>query len=155
VEHDAPEKLDVVGHHVPSHLVPDDLNRRAQQPPAGLPDGGKRFRKKLVQDRAQILLVAGLDLMKSLLQRVPVRRIGARVLRLADLLEFRLERTGSLGEDGPKLLGLTLQLALGEVFETLLVAVDGQERGLQPLPLAVEPGAEDRGHQSLDHSASK
>ena len=126
-----------------------------EQPAAGLPHCGERLRQQLVQTGGQLLLVPPLQLVEAALQPVPLDRIGAAVLGFSHLVQFGLERAGALGQPLAKAGGLGLQVGFTEVLEPLLLGVDLVHDGLDALPLSVESSTEDRGHESLDHSAFK
>ncbi len=155
MEHDPADELDVVGHHVPDELVPDHLHGGAHQPAAGLPHGGEGLGEELVEGGGHVLLVDRLELLEAPLQLFALVGVRAAVLGLAHLVELRLDRAGALRQPRPEADGLGLELVVAQVLELRFLGVDGVDGRLDPLALAVEPRPEDRGHQILDHSASK
>ena len=155
VEHHPADELHVVGNHVPYQLVSGDLDRSPEQPAAGFPYGRECLRQKLVQTSGYFLLVLPLQLMKAALELVPFDRIGAAMLGFSHLVELSLERAGALVQPLAKAGGLSLQVGFTEVLEPFFLGVDLIHDGLDALPLPVESRTEDRGHERLDHSASK
>ena len=71
------------------------------------------------------------------------------------VLQLGLDRAGPLGQPGAERRGLTLELLLGQGREPLFVPVNGVDDRLDALAVAVEAGAEDRGHEGFDHAGSK
>src|SRR3954469_16532415 len=155
MQHHAADQLHVVGHHVPDQLVPGHLDRGAEQATAGLTNGGKDLRQQLVEPGGQLLLIAPFQVVEAALENVSLDRIGATVLGLADLLELGPQFTGTLRQPLAKATGLSLEIRFAQVLELLLAFVDLVHDRLDLLALPVEPGAEDRRHQWLNHSGSK
>ena len=77
------------------------------------------------------------------------------MLGLANLFQFSLERPDPGSQTLPKARGLSLELGLVQLLESLLVTVDLVHDRLNALALPVESRSEDRGHECLDHSGCK
>src|SRR5262245_15955898 len=93
--------------------------------------------------------------MELALQAIPLDRVGAAVFGGPYLLQLRLDRPGPPSEPGAEGGGLPLELVLGQAGKPLLMPVDEVDDRLDALAVAVEAGAEDRGHEGFDHAGSK
>ena len=104
---------------------------------------------------ASSFLYCGLQLVEAALEPVPLGRIGAAVLGRADLLQLGLERAGALRETRPERRVWALSSSSVRSLSRSSSPWIGVDDRLDALALALEPRAEDRGHQCLDHSGSK
>jgi hypothetical protein len=145
------DKLYVVGHHFPGKIVPGNRHGGPQQPTARLTHGGVGLGQQVLQGCGELALPAGFQFAEPRLQALALRRIRTGVLGRPDRLQLGTEGAGPLVDARPEPVGLGAQVFLAELAYLLFVALDLVHDRLQPLPLAVEPGPQDRGHQLLDH----
>ncbi len=148
----ATDELDVVGNHVPGEFAAGDHDGGAHEAAAGLAHRRKRLGKQLVEHGGDGLPVLGVEPGRLLLQLVAFHRVGA----LASLGPYFGQLGGlgtcALGDDGPELHSLGLELLFAQRAESLLVRGDLGDQRPEALGVPVMPRAHHLRHQLLDHA---
>src|SRR5262249_17300113 len=151
-------ELHVIVHHLPRQLVARHHHFRADETARALPDGGERFRQKLVEDVDDLPAkralgaapaIAAAQLLVDAVAFDGVARVSFFLFELGDL---GLEGVGALPDDAAEFFRLRAQLGLGHGLQARVVLVDLVNDRLDLLPFALVACAEDCVDDSLEHA---
>ena len=149
MQRDAADELHIVWHHVPGHGLAGDGNGCAHQPPACFLDGSKRFRQQALESLLNFRLQVIFQTLNLLRQPFPLRGVFGMTLRLPQLRQLLLEGSGPLLQDAAELLGLMLQLVIGQRAKLLDDGVYLRHQRQQLSRFALVARAEHFGNQAF------